>query len=322
MMNHPAPYHRSTQGVSLAEYGALTALLLITVMGSMQLLGYSISDLLSQSQQTLTTQSTISVLNPIPSSAGNGLSPQLNSPNTGIAQPAMGLTDTGNNYTNNLTSVEGTQLDTVGSLILGKQLQALADAQTDPEARDYYAEMAHLAYYMGAAEGELDNVVGLDLGSEYTDGDALQEVYDKQKALKALMDNPPANLKVSAGDQEMVLALATKVYDIADLYSSSLSRFIKNGKVTTHFDMGNNESGDGTPGNIYKNAALLKPKNSGLSKSSFEDHVDYNEMKSLADKVIAQHSATKTVETTLKNAKKIDETSTSSNTESPKKKTL
>jgi hypothetical protein len=240
-------------------------------------------------------------------------------PNPITGKPELKLVDA-NSEATNLTSVDGDQFNVLGTLRIARELSKLAEQQTDPALQDYYGRMAKLAYYMGAAEGELDDVSGLSIyvkvtNYQYTNGDALQEVVDRHRELANLMQNPPPNFDLQHFNQ--VMPLAAEVFNIGETYLNHLDKFWdSHGNVTNNFGskMANSSytgSGTKTAGGSMTIVDALQP-DGVINGTSYEDYISYESLKSKVAYLLDNNKIQPaTVETTLLDAQEIDTVSAS-----------
>jgi hypothetical protein len=171
-------------------------------------------------------------------------------------------------------------LNTLGSVLIAKQLAQLANAETDPELKAYCEEMARLSFYLGAAEGELDDVPTFNFSYKgYNNGNALQDIYTYHQQILSLMQHPP----VGANPEQLqkVLPLAVEVFNIGHNYVNNLSQFISaDGKVTSRF--------------TYDDDASLTML------------VDYDQVRRMATEILEDYPmASQPVKTTLQDAQGI-----------------
>lgn len=317
-------------GISATEYALFAGLLAVTAIAGLNVLGGSVSSLLSASDTRLSAPNTLSVLAPIPSAqvgkpAGNSENPDSGSPlpykgsgyyavltDSATGMPKLQLTDGTAGGVKNVSSVDGNQLNALGSLLLARKLDEMASQQTDPEIKDYYGQMAKLAYYMGAAEGELDDVAGLHLitvidGRKYSNGDALRDLNQYHAQLDTLMQNPPPG--INPQEFGVVMPMAVEVFNIGHNYVNQLSDFIKpNGDVTANFkvDAANRDDGPAA-GSTFRQIDHLIPGGTPTGKS-YETYMPYTELKSTVATVLAKSVPvlSQPVETTWTDATAID----------------
>lgn len=320
-------------GHSLSEYALMIGLLSMASFLSLQGFGINLSSLFQLQTTKLSSDNTLSLLerpttqNPSNVAAGPATT-RLNLkgsgfyaivPNPATGKPELKLVDASGGVTN-VTSVDGDQFNILGTLRIARKLDKLAEQQTDPALQDYYARMAKLAYYMGAAEGELDDVSGLSIyvkvsKYKYSNGDALQEVADRHRELATLMQNPPPNFDLQQFNQ--VMPLAAEVFNIGQNYLNHLDKFVaSNGNVTKNFGNkvagdSNAGSGNGTAGGSLTMVDGLK--NAGkLRGTSYENFIAYDSLKSTVAGLLDNNKIKAApVKTTLNDAREIDTVSAS-----------
>jgi hypothetical protein len=319
-------------GQSLVEYGLFGALLIALPLLALQLFGNSLSSFFYGQSNTLQNKSTLSLLSTPKNSDLSGLQAgsdsQAGNPlnlkgggfftvvkNAKTGQFMLKQVDANGGVTN-VTSVAGDQFNTLGTLRIARQLDALAQQQTDPALQNYYARLAQQAYYMGAAEGELDDVPGLSIYSklahyQYTNGDGLQEVVDRNRELMALMQNPPAGFDNEAFNQ--VMPLAAEVFNIGQNYLNHMSNFLDaKGNVPNNF--GNNVAGDpytgsgnGTAGSNIAMADNMG-KATPIIGTHYADFVPYDTLKANVAHLLDTNAIKPApVKITLTDAKTIDQ---------------
>jgi Flp pilus assembly pilin Flp len=299
------------RGVTVAEYAVLLGLVLVLSIGGLKLLGGSISSLLGNASQKSAEQGTIKLLGPTAQSAfasgptlglkGSGYYAVKINPATG--QPELTLIDGASATSSNVSSIDGSRMNTLGTVMLAKSLEELAAQETNPKLSDYYRQMAKASYYLAGAEGELDQIPGLEFNVEgskdatYTKGDALADIVRYSSQLQGLMNNPPAEL--SSSDFNKAMPLALNAYNIAHQYQNAFNQFIeKDGKVKQNFVVpqlcvegsGVCNTGNGIPGSSlqYASQAISGVSDaSNMIKQPYEHFVSYDELRATADGVLA-----------------------------------
>jgi Flp pilus assembly pilin Flp len=304
-------HHTYQTGTTMAEYAMLIGLVGVVSIIGLKALGGSTHQLIAGTGTGLKTNNTMSVLKPI--STSNSTAPKLKG--TGYyafvtdsvtGRMTLKMVDGNQGIATNVTSVDGNR-NTLGTLMIANKLQQLADAETDPELQAYYSKMAKLSYYLGGAEGELDDVPDLDLDpGVYNNGQALKDVVMSSQELQLLLQNPPANLQNTAEYAE-VMPLAVEVYNIAQNYKNSLSEFISaDGTVVSFGSSQANTSGNGSPGSALASNDLIVG-NPAIG-ASFDDLISYNDMRSRASKVLSDNKVESApVESTLTDATEVYE---------------
>jgi hypothetical protein len=197
----------------------------------------------------------------------------------------------------NVTSVGGDRMNTLGTLMIANQLAKMAETETKPELRNYYAKMAELSFYLGGAEGELDNVPGLNQDVPYCNGDALRDVVSFSQELQSLINHPPENVSKDA------VPLAAEVFNIAQSYKTALSQYIlPDGSVVDLVEP--LDTAQQTPGNILTRTDLITgDPPSGISYSQV---INYTELQKQAQTVLTDNKVESVpVEVTLQDATQI-----------------
>lgn len=306
--------HRSS-GLTLAEYA-----LIITGVGIMGLAGLSALrtstvNLYQDVNQALVNGSTLKLLSSQGQQSQSGSAGSL--ARNGYYQVALepdgsvslGLVDS-NGAGTNVSSIDGSRLNTLGSMMIANTLEEMAQEELDPELSEYYGKLARISYYLGAAEGELDEIPGL-AQANYSKGDALSDIYHQQKVLRELLQNPPSKLDPEAS--RAVMPLAAEVSNIAQGYLNALDRFIdKDGKVTTNIGIpdqclrGFCALGNGNPGSAIQFASKAVRNPDGaipLSHSSYDKFVSYDRLRNTSDRLLKQNKvASERVKSTLADA--------------------
>jgi len=297
-------------GVTMTEYAVLFGLVIVLGIGGVKLLGGSVSKLLDGSGEKASSTNTLQLLESSNASSasgnlglkGSGYYAIAVNPATG--QPELTMIRGANATATNVSSIDGSMMNSLGSTMLSNSLGDMAAQQTDPELRDYYNKMAKAAYYLAAAEGEMDNVAGLDImpagpnGSTYTKGDGLQDIVKFSAELDKLMNNPPG--KLDSSDYLQAMPLAMNAYNIAHQYENAYSRFIQpDGKVPVAFGIPANctpgngcPTGNGTPGSsllMASQAVANPPGVIPMIHQSYDQFATYDQLRTTADTVLASH---------------------------------
>jgi len=297
----------------LAEYALLLGLLGVLSVASLKLLGVSIFNLLSSaSTPEIQAKSPLTLLQKnTPPPGFSGYYKVSIDPNTG--KPILAIVNSLSGEAKNVTSVDGNQFNTLGGMRLADYLDQLANQETNPENKAYYAQLAKLAYYMGANEGEIDDFDTYTLHGSYSNGDALRDLLNKKQEFQALMLNPPTGLNQQALSD--LLPVATEVFNIAQTYTSALKQYVNaDGTVTTNFSTvvsGTNfATGLGSaldPATTTKVAKPIYP----LTNKTFEDVVPYDVLKAQVQTTLSKNTLPQTpVVTDFKDAVVIDTTAT------------
>lgn len=295
-------------GVTITEYAFLFGLVLLLAFGGFQVLGGSISSLLGGSGQKASNSNTIQILNGNQTAAastgglglkGSGYYGIGVNPATG--QPQLVMVNGASATTSNVSSIDGSMMNSLGGAMLAKSLADLAAEQTEPILKNYYTQMATDAYYLAGAEGEIDNVPGLDLmpsgpnGETYTKGDGLNDIIKFSAELGSLMNNPPSQVNSAAFYQAMPLAV--NAFNVSKQYENAYSRFIgPNGTVAVNFGLPSTcgpdgcPVGNGTPGSALLTASQAVSNPPGvipMIHESYTQFESYSQIQSLADGVLA-----------------------------------
>jgi Flp pilus assembly pilin Flp len=223
-----------SKGNTLGEYALLLGLLGVLVVSGLHMLGFSVYNMLGSSTQAQQRDAMTNYYsNTLGAKVALTSAPVLTNNNGANGTASLGAE---NAVSTNVTSVEGNNRYTLGSLRLADALDQMAQQATDPATKAYYAQLAKLAYYMGANEGELDDFDSYSKGSSYSNADALNDLLSKQAQLQTLMKNPPAG--VSQADLQAVLPYVQEVDSIAANYKSTLQSVIgPGGKVKAEFSI-------------------------------------------------------------------------------------
>ena len=238
-----------SNGHALGEYALLLGLLGAIAVSGLNLMGFSVSNLLGTANQAPTQ-------NKLKEYYADTLGIQLTLQGNSNAQGQNGYTAGTNGaqvsrqalqrlnnmeqvssaspISVNVSSVDGDNHTALGTLRLAQYLDDLAQQETDPAKKSYYAQLAELAYYMGANEGELDDFDTYSKGSSYSNADAFNDLMAKQAQFKALLANPPEGLNPQ--DLAKVMPIATEVSQIAANYRTALQPLISaTGKINNEF---------------------------------------------------------------------------------------
>jgi len=344
-------------GVALTEYALLLGLVSLLAFAGLGMLGDTSFNLFAQTGNmlsdmgfgqklalknvttgglTVTGGSTVFAKTAAPGSAsslalkGSGYYQMVIDPVTG--QPSLKLVDGSSGVNVNVSSVDGSRFNTLGSIMLANKLDQLASQQTDPQLKDYYSQLAKYAYYMGGAEGVMDNVPGISQGNvqaghydpvtgtlqTYTLGDGLRDINTYQQQLKDLLANPPANL--NAQEFQQVMPYAVDVANIGQNYLNNFKQFISpDGQVTQNFgdpsqcqSTGAGGCNLGTPGPgaslaDASNAVANPPGVHEMSGQSYDSLVPLDQLKINASQVLANYNVKDTpVVTTFTDAQTVD----------------
>lgn len=303
-LNHRPYQPCSSLGVSMSEYAILLGLVSILGLSALPLLSGSFTDLSYGFGETLATNLPFLGIeppknkpSPLQWQAGSGNStPAPSSPSVSsqapppkttptaktpaeleakgyytikadseTKQPSLQLSDGGSLGATNVTSVEGTYLNTMDSLQSAAKLEQLASASPSAPVSKYYQNAANLTYYLGGAQGTLDNLPELTQATEkpdtYTNGDALRDLFLYKNELRALLKDPPQEM--SPQEYREFLKWAASAYNTAQAYLNQYDRFIDaEGNVARNF---------GKPGECVEKACLI---GNGMPGSGLENAED------------------------------------------------
>lgn len=353
---------QAQRGIAIPEYSILLGLVTILAIGGLSLLGDATQSLFHQSGNTLRGTSMAlfnqgdasntalygdskkasafgdAVVGGAPSTVslkGTGYLNMTIDPATG--QPVLKVVNGSSGVNVNVNSVEGSHYNVLGSMMLANKLDELASQQTDPKVKDYYSNLAKYAYYLGGAEGVMDNVkqvawANVSKGTwdpktgvfqTYTLGDGLRDIYSYQNQLQSLLTNPPSY--VNAQELKQVMPYATDAANIAQNYVNTFDKFIdSNGQVKQNFgDPGQctiQSSVAGMPGGCNvgtpspgasltdaANAVLSPPNGHEMLGISYDELVPLSQLKINANKVLSAYDVTDTpVIATFTDAKTVD----------------
>lgn len=348
---------KAQSGVAIAEYGILLAMVAVLAVGGLTLLGNANFNLFAQAGNIL-SELGFGDFTPLKDTSGEqlavtgaGMAPgtpgstgqsrvylkggdyytMVVDPATG--QPSLKMINGATGVSVNVSSVEGSRFNTLGSVMLAKKLEELAQTQTDPNLKGYYGQLAKYAYYMGGAEGVMDNVgeVAWDnvmagkadpvtgVYQTYTLGDGLRDLFSYQQTLQGLLNNPPVNL--DAGEFGQVMPYAVDVTNIAQNYLNNFQQFITpDGEVPQNFgnpsqcnsaaEHGGCDLGTPGPGASLANvdSAVVNPPNvHRMIGVSYDSLVPLDKLKANANQLLANYSvADVPVVATFQDAKIVD----------------
>lgn len=238
---------RNQHGQSLSEYSFILGLVVVLAIGALIGMGGQIKALLGGTQDALAGKSEsgdkknglVGLLNGPVGGGNGGTYKVVIDPKTGKAVFEKVNASEGTNT----TAGEGKTVQTsepyaLGTLQISGTLSALAQSVTDPEGKAYIEKVAKLSYFLGANEGELDDIEALE-NNQASNADALVDLMKQNTVLQELLKNPPASLKGQIG--QTVQALGGEVSNIADQYKSALKQFINaDGQVTTNWSIPKN----------------------------------------------------------------------------------
>ncbi len=333
-----SPEIKQAQGKTLAEYALILFLVVLVSIPALQILGNAISDLLAEGNAPSKAGQLFGLLGG--NGGGNGIAPTTSGLNPYEALSPAVYTDAQGNPIVVIdrqeadatglvaTSTNGTvstgEVGAFSSFKLANSLEELAQQAEDPDTKAWLEKLAYYSYYLGNAEGELDDVPGLDLtpkntadGSDYSNKHALEDLLSLSGQLKTALANPPAGID----PQELALAttLGTEVYDISQQYKTALSQFIdENGNVTQNWGNAPCKTSGTCASGGYSGLAL-EPQTYDTSytredlnmKSSITDpnKGSYEQFKQKANTLLDEGAInSEPVKITLTDAREIDET--------------
>lgn len=340
---------QSFHGVAIAEYAMLLGIIGVVVVASLSLLGESTSNLFLQTSTTV-TQTQFNWFTPATTNLGSALAVTGNSSAAGVVhlkgggyynlvvdpvtgQPMLQMVNGSSGVNVNVSSVEGSRYNTLGGLMLASKLDQLAQQETDPQLKAYYSQLAKYSYYIGGAEGVMDNVKDVSQASvylakidpatglyqAYTLGDGLRDINSYQLQLQTLLTNPPANL--NAQEFATVMPYAVDVTNIAQNYLNNFQQFISpTGQVTENFGdasmchstavYGGCDLGTPGPGAALadvSNAVSNPPNVHEMLGQTYDSLVSLDQLKINASKVLTDYSVQDVpVVSTFKDAVTVD----------------
>jgi Flp pilus assembly pilin Flp len=355
---------QAQRGIAIPEYSILLGLVTILAIGGLTLLGDATQSLFSQSGDTLRGSNSMALFNQNGAS-NSGTAPYLEkkavvfgeavvggAPSTlslkgggylnmaidpATGQPVLKVVNGSSGVNVNVNSVEGSHYNVLGSVMLASKLEELANQQTDPKVKDYYNNLAKYAYYLGGAEGVMDNVKQVawenvskgtwdpktGMLQTYTLGDGLRDVYSYQQQLQSLLSNPPSD--INPQELKQVMPYALDVANIAQNYVNTFDKFIDaNGQVKQNFGdpgqctlqsqsmglPGGCNLGTPSPGAALANVAnaVASPPNSHeMLGIPYDQLVSLSQLKINANKVLAAYDVSDTpVVATFTDAKTAD----------------
>ena len=300
--------HLCRRAHALNEYGFLLGFLAFLGISCVTLLGHSIQDLLGLAIQPSGPNSVTSYLTatlgiqPLVTSAGlNQTQPQAGSKVLPLPRTPDALLNGASPVAVNVSSVEGNDKTVLGDLRLAAYLDQIAQQATTPDSQAYYGQLAKLAYYMGANEGQIDQY-GKYANPNYSNGDALNDLLSKAAEFKTLMANPPTTL--NPGELAQVMPVIHEVANISGNYLDNLHPLIgSNGKV--NFDFTVNSATSVALNKVPTlNATFLSP----MHNISYETLMPYDQLKAQVQTTLSNNALPINipVTTTFKNAVTVD----------------
>jgi hypothetical protein len=265
----------SDLGQNLNELAIIFGLVALTVFGAFYSMGPEIKKLFASSKDEI-TKSTESVTVAAGSgndrrsdpnsggnneTGGNGSTPPTSlqqyeslpkfkyeitfDPSTQMAQiVTQESVSAGTNTTSSLgehdsfvAQVDTGQASNVGkTLRMAEILQGMANNEPDLNAKAYFQQLAQVSYYLGAVQGELDDVNGLDLNPsvlkayggkderDYTNADALRDLVGYSASLRTLLQNQPQG--VDPARRALAMSLGREVFKLAEKYQMAHAQFL------------------------------------------------------------------------------------------------
>lgn len=311
---------KAERGNTLMEYGLVLSLVAILGFAGLQLLGGATSDKLSSVKKSekpvmqlvqldfrTPLSPNVSIASgsfPLPAK-GDGYYTLAIDRATG--QPVIKLTDSTTGQVTNATSIEGKEWNTLGSVHLASALEDLAKAQTDPESRRQIEEMARIAYFMGACEGEIDGVPGFEAPDDYMKLHGLKDLQTLQTQLLPLMQNRPPGM-----DNQTYLeaaALATDVYNISRTYTETFASYIASDTNFTLPSNVENGMGAGSPGEAFTVEPVLRDfGGQELRDNHIEEYFTLDQVRAYAEQLLSNNKLDSVpVEATFEDAVDLDE---------------
>lgn len=321
------------RGNTKTEYAIIISLVAVLGIGAVAGLGGSISKLLKGKELNGGQNDSGAYHMTMLDFNGPRASQGSNAPSgTGYYQVVMGpdgrpqlVPVNGNGANTNATSVEGNDWNALGSLMLGKSMMDLADAQTDPAMKAYLQELADKIFYLSGAESELDDIPYLSIepsdkgrnnNKNYSKGNALEDIYSLKNEIRAMLDDPRMQ-QLSPQDQIMATAYGADAYNIGQEYVNSLSQFIdQNGNVAKNFgDISDCNrlgcsAGNSKPGSVMQKADKLSTAYNDsvpMIDASYDQYFGPQEVRQKAMQVLESHLGTTEVNVTITNASLSDQ---------------
>lgn len=283
------------------EYGIILFVACLLGIVGIKALGVSNFNLLWGAGGTLEKQNTLSLLAEKSGPAGES-SPQKSGSHVkqeyytlikdaSTGKPVMKLADGAEGEGTNVSSIEGTQKNALGTLMISEAMSRLADEQVDPKAAVYYRELAKWLYYAGCVEGTLDEVPALDItvdnaknGRDYTKADALRDIQTYKQTIKDLLNHPPAGIR--ADDIARVRPMTNEALKIAQRYISEYDQYIdKKGKVDKKVNRDDS-----------------KGSNEKMVNEPFDKLISYSAAKALAHRALSDNNLDSASTETIQNA--------------------
>ncbi len=221
----------SSSGNVLTEYGLCLSLIALAAIGALRMMGTSISTPLNQVSNSK-VEGLIELISSNPGSLklikpvtlkGSGYYHQA--PNPRMGGTGLQILENSNGPATNVTSIDGSQWNSLGHFQIGETLLKMAEAQRNPVNRAFIKQLAEKSYFMGAAEGEIDAVKQLQWhdpasGVGYGKTNALEDIKRLQQDILAGLKNPPSGLSPQVLRQ--VEALSLDSYNIGQTYVNAL----------------------------------------------------------------------------------------------------
>lgn len=288
----------------MTEYGCIAGLIAIAAVGGLKLFGANVEQLFQHSKQEVGSSKMgeyVSMRFGQPE-AQHALS-QESTPITGsnpYSMPglALPLHDTAGSPTN-VTSVEGSLVNTVHSMQDLQKIESLIATLTDPAAIRWAQQLSQVTHFMVGAEGENTGVKELTVKSVpdsgmYADASALRDVFLYQQQLGKLLEAPPAGADVQTVQQ--ILALGQDALGNAQPFLTQLKPYIK------------------ADGSLDVSAWAAKAKQDGeiMSTTPYDQTISYADLQKSVTKALQSNlkKVPQTVQTTLVDAKTLQTAST------------
>lgn len=279
-------------GNAISEYGLMLTLVAGLVLVSLYGLRDSVAQLFTNASSKVVDYN---VLAPVGIEKGTSVSKAMGGSNSGI-DPLRGQSQSiqmglGSDSTStNVTSVDGDDITSVNTWGQAQTLEQLAQQEKNPAFAAYYAELAKLSYYLGAAEGRLDGLEPFMFAeSVYEPDDALVDLMSLQAQLQDKLKNPPMGMTDSKAFKT-ALPLAMDVFNIADQYRNAFkSQIGPDGKVLPFRIDDNRERGPGTAF-LIEHHIYAHDRPDYVGDYPGKGFIDYNWLKFQAKKIVTDTS--------------------------------
>lgn len=318
---------RKQKGNTKAEYAIIIALVAMLGIAATMGLGGSVSNLFQGDELSGGADKSGAFNMTNLDFNGPGGRPEAGSlaPGTGYYSLQIGpdgvprmVMQNGNGMNSNATSVEGSDWNVLGGIMLAQSMLDLAAKQEDPAMQNYLQTLADKMFYMAGAESELDGVPYLSIdpadktrngGKNYSKGNALQDINRLKNELMGML-NDPRMQQLSPQDQVAAMAYGTDAYNIGQEYVNALAGFIgPDGRVPKNFgDMstcdgrGNCHAGNSNPGSTIQLADRFSTsynKSVPMNNARYEDYFNAGEVRQKAMQVLQSEKGTTHVNMTI-----------------------